>query len=352
MQAEQVADLVSATLPKYDRGTFVNIAANLQSYPALDEFMEDRRVAYSGGHKIEWRALVSVHETARHVPTVFVKDAPSRGDGLTEVEIPWKGSDTHWMFDEFEVSINKSNPERLVNLMEELEVQAIQSLADLMEEAFWVGATASSDIETPFGTDGYWLPPSTSATDSFNIGNATGWSGGPAGINCTNVENWRAYGSLYELVDDDDLLAKIRRAIAFTKFSPPSRIRKLAGNDPGATTDTIIYMPFRVLQPLERLLEAKNENIGFDFGKYANRPSYMGNPMVWVPYLQENFPRNPVIGINWNTYKTVFHEDWIFARRAPISDGDHHTTWVIYIDARYNWRVKNRRSLWRFDLAA
>ena len=70
----------------------------------------------------------------------------------------------------------------------------------------------------------------------------------------------------------------------------------------------MFFTTYNVLEEMEKLLESRNDNLGADLAKYAGSVVIKGNPVVWVPYLQNNDSSDPFYGVNLRVFKFFFEK--------------------------------------------
>ena len=221
---------------------------------------------------------------------------------------------------------------------------AFNDYFELMEAALWSSpASDSASPRTPLGIP-FWIQKSTTTPGGgFTGGDPSGHSSGAANINVADVPNWKNWSGNYTSVSRDDLIAKMRKAIAHTYFQAPKQFAEL-GNGKG-DSDWAFYTTYSVIEDMEKLLESRNDNLGVDLAKYAGSVVVKGNPVIWVPYLDSNDSSNPIYGVNHKVlqyhYKTGKDMLW----HPPQKAARQHTTREVHMDSWGQFICLNRRRL-------
>ena len=159
-------------------------------------------------------------------------------------------------------------------------------------------------------------------------------------MSSVSYPNWRNWTFGYTQVSPDDLVVKLKKALRYTQFVPP---------DPHPTlgfgrADYTIYTTYDVVEPLERIAESRNDNLGSDVAKYLNRVTVGGVPFRDVPYLTENDTSMPLYGINWNVF-VPFVKAGCDRRRIEKEAPKQHTVHDTFIDTWMGYMAIDLRSL-------
>jgi hypothetical protein len=121
---------------------------------------------------------------------------------------------------------------------------------------------------------------------------------------------------------------KLKRALRYTNFVPPDPHPQLGFGQ----ADRTIYTTYAVVEPLERLAESRNDNLGADVARYLNRVTVGSVPFRDVPYLTENDSTNPLYGINWKTFRPFVKKGCDRRRTGPVPAPKQHTVRNVFID--------------------
>lgn len=328
----QVDDLVRTTLPQLGEFKWTDISYDLQEHIAWSRLLRRDRVTFQGGESIDLLAKVNQGTQARWTG-LFEDDDIQIQNLMDKGNIPWKFADTHFAYDVRESVFNRGKPQILDYLMVRRK-DAMVSLAGLMEAAFW-GAPSGPTDRKFFGL-AYWLV--RNSTEGFNGGNPSGFSD-CGGLNATTYTRWRNWTFQYSNISKTDLIRKLRKAVVKTNFVNPVSHPKYEGMKRRWSH----YVNYNVLGAIEEYLEDNNENIGMDFGKYDGRAMFRGNPIEYVPYL-ENDSTNPWIGVDWATFSPVFQSgQWLRYSDPKDTSTTSHNTRAVFIDCILNLRCVNRR---------
>lgn len=331
LQAEQLGDLVAATLNELGEMKFTEIATDLQDHTAMRMILNKNRVTIDAGPQVSWRVLVN-HSSAASNVGLFAADNVNVTDGLVEAKTPWRHTTTNYAIDGREVSMNAS-PRKIVDLLKERRIMCMISLAELMEGNFW-DAPSSSDTVTPYGLP-YWI--TKNATTGFNGGTLSGFSD-VANLNTTTYPRWNNYTYQYTDVSKDDFVRGARAAHVKCGFRPP-----VDGVPTFNTGDRFgMFTNYTVLSALEEILEAQNENLGKDVASMDGQVMFRRTPVVWVPKLDAD-TTDPFYGINWGVFKTyILRGWWLKETNISVTPGQH-TVASVHVDCSYQFICKDRR---------
>lgn len=339
---EKLGDLQATTIKRYERRRYTEIATDLREYhifPNLVLFGDEKKgtnrfETRQAGTAISYPVMVNHNSASRHVGMAN-PDAPVKIDVMMQATVPWRHTTTQWGTYQQEIAMNSAEPERIVDLFDIQDKASMISLAVLMENTWWGPPVDSSDEVTPYGIF-TWLPKSAS----------TGFVGAfPSGFTTlglsTEHARWKHYVDAYTFASDDDLFYKMHLATLVTMFkNPVSGIPNLdAGIDRGIYMNTPTYINF------VRAAQARNDNLGFDITKGQGLVMFNNLPLLTVPKLDAD-TTDPVIGIDWSTFKCIALAGWWLRRLNVKNYPGQHTTDANFIDSTYNNVCWNRRKNW------
>ena len=174
----EISDLVTSTLQDLGRMRFTQIAQRVQHYEVMGKMLKKDKLQFDdGGYGIKRTIMVDHSNAARHVG-LYETDDVNVGDVLQTIAIPWRHLTTNFAYERREI-LENSGVSRIVKLLDVRRTDAMISMAELMETAFWSKPADSTDETKPFGIS-YWIV--YNATTGFNGGNATGFTTGPGGL--------------------------------------------------------------------------------------------------------------------------------------------------------------------------
>lgn len=331
IQADNLGDLVAATLKELGEMKFTEIATDLQNYVAMRNLLKKNRIVLDSGYGVQFDVMVT-HSGAASFVGLGAVDNVNIGDTLIQGTAPWRHVTTNYAVIRQELAMNRT-PRRIVDLLKVRRIDAMISLAVLMEDAFW-SYPASTDTTTPYGVQ-YWIV--TNATEGFNGGAQSGYTT-VGGINPSTYTRWKNYTAQYVTVSKEDLIRKWRAAATKTKFMPP-----VDGIPSFNTGDQYgFFSNYDVIQALEEAVEAQNENLGNDLASKDGVTMFRRVPVTWVPKLDSD-TTDPVYGINWGVFKThVLRGEWLNETNIPVTPGQH-TVASVHTDCTLNWICKDRR---------
>lgn len=343
-QADDVTDVITTTLRDLEKRNWADIVLDLQRHVALPMVMKKHRQEFGSGYGHQFNVRLFSNNAARNVK-LNEEDNPTTADLFKTGNVPWRHSETHWAIEDRIVKMNRS-PARLVNLLEANRMDAMTDLAELIEQNFWTAPSSSSDTLKPYGVP-YWIVKNN--TTGFNGGLPTGFTD-VGGLSPTTYPRWKNYTAQYTAVTKVDLVRKLRTAMTKTNFRAPVDFPSSTGQKSGGAPSNAEQNKFGlfcgyddVIQPLEELLEAQNDNLGNDVASRDGKVIIRRLPLQWVPYLDENDTTDPIYGIDWDSFKCCFlsgeYINWGEVMIHPKS----HRTKVQYCDSSYNFICKNRR---------
>lgn len=336
---DQVDDFVNTTLPLFKVGKWTDISLEHTEYVSA-KLITEKQVQEQGGSKISFRLKTRNTGNARNTGW-YAQDVTKIEDVTVSAEVPWAMQTTNFSYDIYE-ELFQSDRETIIKELVLRDHDAMSDLAELNEENFWSAPTSTEDTR-PMGVP-FWiqLDPTTTPDGAFNGGNPSGFAGGCANLSSATYPRWRNWTFGYEKLTTDDIVRKIKKALAFTNFQAPVPHPELGF---GASQYNI-YSTYRTCEPLERLAESRNENHNSDLARYQGQVTIGGVPIRWVPYLEANFSNDPVFGINWKVFRPFAKKGATMRRNPPKQAARQHTVREVHIDNFSNYVCYNRRALW------
>jgi hypothetical protein len=342
---DQVDDFVNLTLPKFKKHQWTDLSLGLVEYVS-STLIDEKKVQEQGGPSIAFKIKTRNTGNARNTG-MFAQDQTKVEDVTIAASVPWAMQTTNWSYDIYE-DLFQSDGETIIRELVIREHDALSDMAELQEENFWSAPTGPSD-NRPMGIP-FWMQKdhTTAPEGGFNGGNPSGFASGCAGVDSTQYPRWRNWTFGYTNVSTDDLVRKVKRSLAFTHFVAPVPHPELGYGKANHN----IYTTYRVQEPLERLAETRNDNLGKDLAKYINTVTIGGVPVKWVHYLEENDTSDPLYGINWKAFRPFVKSGANMRRNPPKPAARQHTVREVHIDNWMNYCCYNRRLLWVGSKAA
>jgi len=333
-----VDDFVALTLPEFKRGSWTDLALEYTEYVSA-QLLSSKSVVEQGGPSISFRIKTRNTGNAR-TSGLFDQDITKVEDVMISASVPWAKQTTNFSYDVDEPEF-QSDRETIIKILQIRKHDAESDMAELMEQLFWSAPTSSTDAK-PFGIPFWIQKSSTTPAGGHTGGNPGGFAAGCAGVSSTDYPRWRNWSFNYTQPTTDDLVKKVKKALAFTNFVAPVPHPELGFGK----SDYNIYTTYRVMEPLERLAETRNDNLGSDLAKYIGTVTIGGVPVKWVPYLEANDTSDPLYGVNWRTLRPIIKKGANMRLNPPIQGARQHTTRTVHIDNWMNWIAYNRRLLW------
>ncbi|MCK5614406.1 hypothetical protein KAR91_71730, partial [Candidatus Pacearchaeota archaeon] len=288
-------DLIATTLPQLPEQYFEVTWTN-NDYEACRIYQRDR-MEVDGGTSIKRKVMFSPTGNARY-RRLFDTDDPAVSDVMVEIDVPWCQIGTHYSWDILEIKRNASSARGFIRLLETRRIDGLWSLADLIEERFWMTPESATDDLNPYGIPYYLrMLDAGSTTDGF-LGRRVVYQNGSTSTTCAGIDadvetRWKNWAATYTSVDNA-LLETFRTAFTRTKFKAP-----LIVNDPAQVRNAAkrVYCNADTIVKLQVLADARDDfHRGTDvMGNVKPRP--MGNIRIddgATVYLN----RLPVIYIN------------------------------------------------------
>jgi hypothetical protein len=338
LQASNIADLISVSLPELGRLKFTDLASSYQQTIALKRIFRQKKTTFDSGPTVRFNVMFDTNGSARSVPLGFTATVEIP-NVMTFGEVPWRGITFNWAIEGAEEVMN-SGASKIVDIMQVRRMSAFGDFIVKMEQLFWASFDSTNDLD--FFPITYWIVKSnTAATAANNDGfNGTVPSGVTtvAALSPTTFDRWRNYATQYATVTKEDLIRKMRRAALFTDFMPlvdDMPVYNL-GDDYGW------YTNYAVLGTLEEILEGQNENLGDDIAPMDGKVTFRRAPVTWVKELEKD-TTNPVYGINWGElFAMRLREWWMKEIPVPINP-NQPTVHTVHNVSRLNTMCRNRR---------
>lgn len=336
---DQIDDFVTLTLKHFKRHKWTDLSLEHQQYVSA-QIIAEKKVVERGGEQINFKIKHKNTGNARNTG-MYAQDQTAVEDVMVSANVPWSMQTTNFSYDIYE-DLFQSDRETIIRELQVREHDALSDMAELTEENIWSAPTGTTDTR-PMGIP-FWIKKdaTTTVAGGFNGGNPTGFSGGAAGVSSTTYPRWKNWTFGYTSVTVDDLVTKVKKSLAFTEFMAPVPHPELAFGK----SDYQIYTTYRVSEPLERLAETRNDNLGRDVAKYMNQVLIGGVPVKWVPYLEANDTTDPLYGVNWKCLRPFVKKGANMRRNPPKQGARQHTVREVHIDNWMNYIVYNRRATW------
>jgi hypothetical protein len=339
LMIHDLADFTKATISNFKKLKWTDISL---AYPDYESSMliDENKVVEWGGDYIKFDVQTRNTGLARNTG-VYATDVTGSEDVLQQGQVPWTKQTANYSYDVDEPGFQGDDRETIVRILKLKEHVCMNDIAELDEENLWSAPTGTSD-NRPMGIP-FWIQKDATTTvgGAFNGGNPSGFTSGAANINSTTYPRWKNWTFGYTNVTSDDLISKIKKSLWSTNFKAPHPHPELGWGK----TDFCIYTTYRVQEPMERLAESRNDNLGKDLAKYLNAVTVGGVPVKAVHYLEANDTSDPVYGVNFAKFRP-FVKKGMPRRNEPKQSPTQHTVWTVHIDNWMNYICYNRRMQW------
>lgn len=340
LAATQIADLVATTIANFKRASITELATDVQEHVGFNKLFKEENVQIGSGTTIK-RLLMLNHSGAARNVGMFENDSVNVKDVVGTVEIDWRHSTTNYAFDIREEALN-SGAEQLVDLVKLRRMDAMISMAALVESNFWTqGPATSTDKITPMGLQYWCVKPAAGGTvDGFSGSYPSGHTGGCGGL---IDARWANYQANYAAVTKADLITKMRKVYVKTGFKSPIGTNPIGSNARGSDRYGL-YTNYATVAALEALGEDQNENLGRDIASMDGKITFRGIPVTWVPYLDSD-TSNPIFLVNWAVLFPVTYKGFNMRETKPKEAPMQHNVIVSHVDLTWNLMCVDRRRL-------
>lgn len=339
LRPDDVDDFVNLTLSNFKRNKWTDISLEYPEYIA-SRVITGKKVVERGGPDIRFKVKTKNTGLARNTG-MYDTDVTGVEDLTTEGVIPWTKQTCNWSYD-IDEPLFQSDRETIVGELLMREHACMNDIAELNEENLWSSPSSSTDAR-PMGIP-YWMQKDASTTPAgaFNGGNPSGFTSTGAGsIDSTVFTRWKNWTFGYDYVTPDDLVTKVKKSMYNTRFRAPNPHPEVGFDN----SDYHIFTTYAVREPLERLAETRNDNLGNDVAKYINNVMIGGVPVEAVHYLDANDSDDPLYGVNWKVIRPFVKRGANMRqikKKAPLQ----RTVRQIHYDTWMNYSCYNRRELW------
>jgi hypothetical protein len=334
LQAEQIADIVTAVKDNEVRGSYELLVTTLQDYPAMRKMFKDKAKQERGGEQCSFNVQVASNESAQ-TTALFAEIDLSQADMLKTGRIPWRHVTNYYLFDEREPILN-SGAEDLVDIVKMRRTDCLLDLAVKFEPWFWGTPTGSESADdAPIYGVKYWIPRvNTDTAGAFQGGDPSGFSGGCAGLPAATYPTYQNWSVGYAAITEDDFLTRLNLAAYKTGFKNPVAIPGQEQSQYG------YYSNYDMQTGLGEIGRSRNDNLGWDVALKV--PVFKGVGIEAVPYLDAD-TADPFYGIDWSVFQPLFLRGEWLKETTIIHPGKQHRVVATFMDSTLNITCRNRR---------
>lgn len=295
VQAANIADLMTLTLPQFKRYKFTDISSDYRRTIAFKRVYRQKKTKWDEGDgvSIQFQLMTDTNGSFRFVGLGFTSVLPIPSTFISG-SVPMRGWTYNWSVDGAEISMNMGDA-KIFDIMKARYFQGVGDMIKGVEPSLWRVPSSTSD--NVLGLPYYIVKSNTAATtanaDGFNGLVPSGYTT-VAGINPTTYPRWANYATQYTLVSKDDLIRKMRRAARKTDFQPLVEDMPTYnwGEDYGWYMNDDTYGAFI------EVAESQNENLGPDVASMEGKTLFRRAPLDWVDELAKD-TTNPIYGVSW-----------------------------------------------------
>jgi hypothetical protein len=348
LQVSGIADLVASTLSVLGKLKITDLQRDVQTYRAFNRLLRKSQITEQGGASIKINVLTDMSNNARFKGLYEIDPDASQDDAQTTGDVPWRFADYYWCYDETEMDVNNAGETQIQDYIRLKRYRAFTGWATFIENWFWGLPPATTDTKTPYPLR-YWLTKNVTSTGidgTVGNGNFSGsvptGSDGVAhttvgGINPTTYTKWKNFTYKYTDVSDDDLLTRMRDMIRYIDFEPPAGMSypQHAG---GPSHEHLV--PLEILTAFERLVERRNDNLGFDLS--VRTPTFGRAPLTWVRQLADDSD-DPIYTMDWGAWNTVLLRGKWQKEKPAVQSPRQHSVWVNWVVSSFQNILWDRR---------
>ncbi len=350
---QDIADLLTTTLNTIKKDHFVDMSQELTEYIVVPYLLTKRGglMVKKGGVGLEVTFMVEHGGRSKWVGE-YDEDVVVVIDHLKKMRLFYSLLTDNLAYTRSEMLDNRGK-ERINKIIKPRRRALYLRVAETMEENFFSTPDADDDL-TPWGLK-YWIVKNSSS--GFNGGYPSGFTR-IANINLTEVPQFKNYTDQYTAISKADLVLKMRRAHRRTNWRSPRK-------DPGVEGDTssrrLLLCNEDVLEGLENIGEAQNENLGRDIasmtagtnrslGGLRKTPDgeilFKRNPLIYARSLDSD-TSDPVYGLDMHTFHAMTQQGDNMRLGDFTNPGSkQHRVFVAFLDHKHQTICTNRRNNW------
>jgi hypothetical protein len=334
-QLTNVADFTASVIHNYERGRWTDISYDLPDYVST-RMIREHMVYDEGGDTLVWDVQTDYNDSFR--PTgMYDPDNVTVGDSLVQASVPWRFYTANYSYD-LRLSTFQSSRETIINFVVLKEHEMRTSIAVGLERETWYSPTSTSDNRV--NGIPYYIVKNTAVPGGALNGGAPSGHTTVANISPTDYDQWRNWAGQYTDPTIDDLVSKVKKAMAYTEFETPHPHPEL-----GYSKSMVgFYTVYPVVDAFERLAETRNDRLGSDLAKYRGQVTLAGVPITHVFYLTANDSDEPFYGINWRYLRPFSKKGEWMRLTGPKEAPNQHNVRNVFVDIAWNWKCANRRT--------
>lgn len=343
LREDQIPDLMLLTLKNYELQGFTDYFSKIQNYK-MYEYMQKNSQGFNSAKKITFRAMVNHNHTARSTGYYAKNTHAQLASKFVDAEFGFAMFMNDMIIDQREVDVTQG-ADALVDRTLEEKVAMMTDFVETLNLQYWCSPEDVNDRENMSGAQ-YWI--TTSDQQGFYGGNPDGFVNGKAGINADIYDKARNYTDTFISVSDEDLLAKMDRAVRHTQFNGVIDHSKPQGKGGCA-----VFITDGLVEPLKKLMRDSNANVGAcldnaDLSMSNIRLSFNGNPIIWDPGLDmrrelQDDTKEYVYMFNFSSYKNGYRKGWLEHWKKPKEVADMDFVYSTRVDTICNPFCTNLR---------
>lgn len=338
----QLDDLVELTYDTAlgDKG-WEDLSMDNQEYIVAERWLKNKKKPIKSSTRVLWKAQIAKSGAARQTGP-YQRDVYQVENYMIGAYAEWALTTSNYIYDDNEEDFQSNDADVIVDALLVREHAMYNGWFQHMEEQCI--ATPASSSENPANIQGlkFWIQKYASATPGFLGGDPSGFSSGAGNILTSSYSKWKNWAGTYSVVSRDDLVAKLKKAIAFTGFKAPHSFKQLNGARP----QWEFYTVWDLIDALAKYLDARKTEQSDLAGVVT--PTLGSIPVVRMAEMERSESRaydtsNPFYGVNWSKFNFAFHKGKDMVRRGPIRLSDRHTVAAVHVDSTCQMWCTNRR---------
>jgi hypothetical protein len=339
LTAEQILDLAKSVQTNYPFKGWTSVAQKQTEYIAFNQFFKGKKQVESGGVYLGFNVKYKYQDDAEFIGLGHRVDAQIESTML-QGQVPWRHVYNNYSYDAHEEAFNSRDEKMIFDVIKSRREDAWLSMAAKIEKNFWGDPASMTTSTDPYPLK-YWLTMNSGADGGFDGNYHTSFTS-KGGISSTTAARWRNWTDTYTSITESDLWAKLKEAMAKTKFMSPVP----SASDKNTPPKRTICVSYATQTGLEDLVEQRNENLGTE--AFYGGPTFKGTPLLYVPNLDSDNEDTPqsydaVVGIDWSTFGVKILRGWDLKEDKPVKLIDQPYMVRADMTASYNTFCDNLR---------
>lgn len=288
---QTIDDLANATRQAMSKkGSYQDISFGNQSYCA-SRIKQASGMPEKSGLEVTFMLVVDRLGNAR--PSgLFDTMRIGNKNLMKKGTVPWTKVVGGWMYDVDESEF-QGDAEEIVSVMEVRAHSARMDLHELDEDMLFQMPSGPDDIASVLLGLPYWFVLDDTSEGGFHGKNPAGFPSGAGGINAETYEGWRNWCFGFDVVEWDDFVKKILKAMWATDFESPDPYKQEKTGRKGWTVEST----YTVVEEGQALLRRSNDEVK-NLADFKN--VMLGSNSIRAnSWLTNNTQNDPLYAVNY-----------------------------------------------------